>query len=66
MATSEVIEEARAKEQTGASVVPTWGQIAGAILVLAFIAVAFEAFAGPGLRLRTFGTLLSGSAQSPP
>ncbi|MFN8633272.1 MAG: hypothetical protein U0893_05395 [Chloroflexota bacterium] len=55
MATSEVEEAAEARSDPAAKAVPIWGQVAGAMLILAFMLAGFEAFAGPGLRYRLLG-----------
>lgn len=37
--------------------IPVWAQVVGAVLLLAFLALSVEAYAGPGLRSRVMGVL---------
>src|SRR5689334_13674317 len=46
--------------------VPIWGQIVGVVLILVFVLAGFEAFAGPGIRLRLLSLVAGGSSQTAP
>jgi hypothetical protein len=64
VATSEAIQAAGTKQTGGSGVVPIWGQAAALIVLVAFAALGFEAFAGPGPRTRVLGWLPGGSEQA--
>jgi hypothetical protein len=58
------MQAAGTKQTGGAGVVPIWGQAAAVIVLVAFAALAFEAFAGPGPRTRVLDWLPGGSGQA--
>jgi hypothetical protein len=55
-----------APRETAGQAIPIWAQLAGLVILLAFVGLSVEAYFGPGLRARLFGAGDAGTAATIP